>query len=923
MNKLVKLIITVVVVILIILYFLRDSLFRMPGPTPPPQPVASPCSTFEQTLSSRIEQYFMDKLPESDGEVNSVKVGDLITSGVLTLQDLSNVGATCVGEAYVSKANNNYYYYNNISCGTCSIQELYDDWGEWVDSLPSSDGKKRQVMTSLLFNYSDSKTKFTDWTEWGEKIDELKAPEVPAGSEIVKKEVENKTQYQYRDAAYKWYKISSNAEYYVSNSNKQYKETTPGSSYSRDDSSRKTLRVTKTYESESKLKSSENVKKDDLITKVSAYITGTPRYIYSYTEPITTITVCNQYKPLYKCYKYDRGQPISLGSYPYNSADEALRACNASSNNYIGCAATSQTVTKYWERIERKCQTGAYGFQTGTPQTVTTDCTNEANSSISVCNQSNAGKSKITCTATKWTPEQSKCESQTTYSFGSSQAIDSTVITNAGACDTSSPYNEGCLGDSTVLDLFKNQKCHTDTATCTSNSDVGKENVTSCSINYYTRCRGTAYYKKSYTCKDGASFSVTDTNPICDCSSHQGGGSKCSITNLCKENGGEVSGSYCYYYGRLSSCPSGTYTNSSPVRTSFKVTYKTCQKNTGYSYTKTNLSETTSCNAGTAPTCSSSNAGSTYITKCTPSAWTKTSELCTTGVPTWGNEAKTIVDSDCTAEANSSITTCNESNLNKSKISCRVNETQVKYGYTAYTSVKQYYNNGAKYTSCPSGYNQETTGEYSTTECVEGGYTTQTTGGTTHYLKKDGTTTTNKNQAAQLTVAEYNALKNKNSGLSKYSRANSPSSYDFTNGTLREGTCPSGAAYQCKTLYKATIYTYLWYKTTTAEKTWCNNGTLSISSPGSGCIKDESTAKWGEWSIFSDKKVEASTSREVNQKTTSRYRLSYIDAGTLKLKEWLPLEEFEAAVGKTIEELKADENINVQTKTVYKYRTLK
>ncbi len=241
--------------------------------------------------------------------------------------------------------------------------------------------------------------------------------------------------------------------------------------------------------------------------------------------------------------------------------------------------------------------------------------------------------------------------------------------------------------------------------------------------------------------------------------------------------------------------------------------------------------------------------------------------------------------------------------------------TTYTYGYT-YDTVS-YYNGGATYTSCSdkTGYtNAEATGTYSTTECTSAATTTYTT----YYLKSDGTSTTIKSQADYLSDSEYSALGSLGSNYSKTSDSSS------SGGTYVEGTCPGGVSSStCSqvTAYKAKVYKYKWYKTTSSTKTWYNDGEYSATGP-SGYQPDTSSAQWGEWSTFSDTKVTATSTRQVKTQIMKRIRKSYMGSGTLYLENFLPLGEFETKVGKTLAELSQDTSLVIQKKIMYRYRTL-
>lgn len=285
MSKITKLIITLVIYVLIILYFLISHIWKSPV-----NPKRDACEIFDARLSNEIRNYFESSLPSQNAETSSVSIEELISEGLLTSEDLQDVGSSCSGNAYITKVNNEYYYYNDITCGKCSINNMYTDWSSWEESLPDFGGRKYQVMVNVLYNYStsnNSKENWTEWSDWGESIEKIKAPSMPAGAEAVNTETEEKKQYRYRTATFKWYKISGDVVYY--NGDNYYSETAP-SGYEKLESSKRVLRTTKTYSTQEELRSKESIKDGDEIKAVMGYRVRTTKHIYSNTISQTTST---------------------------------------------------------------------------------------------------------------------------------------------------------------------------------------------------------------------------------------------------------------------------------------------------------------------------------------------------------------------------------------------------------------------------------------------------------------------------------------------------------------------------------------------------------------------------------------------------------------------------------------------------------
>ena len=687
MNKTTKHAITITVYALVALYFLVF-LFNGKGFGPTKN---TACSNFEQALSSKIESYFITLLPQTNGTSVKVTVEELIAKGYITLEDVENIGTSCSGTAHVVKAGDRYYYYNDISCGECSIDNMYTAWSGWEDTLPSFGKKKYQVMVSLLYNYSSSEEKWTAWSEWGESIDKIKAPEIPVGVEIINTETQEKQQYRSREASYQWYKLSSNTEYY---NNGAYSVSAP-SGYERLDSTKRQSRITKAYETKTELKQKENVKDEDIVT-VNGYRVKTPKYIYSYTTESSLVedkTSCEEQVTKYICYK-TTDQTYSVADVSTDQAT-ALSTCKAQQPSW------ASTCTTYQSSTSTSCPSG-------------------------------------------YTPDGSSCTK--TYH------------------GTHKYRTQGSSYEENICDSQKTEPC--------------------------------------YLCKNSNASSCT--------------GTKHGTWQRCKSTGNNT----------------------------WWVTFN-CQ------------------------------------------VW----HVCDSG---------DTLQSD--------YITCK---------STKTPTTTIKYGYkytvTTRTDSTDYY------TTCPSSYPNRDTSK-SKVECTK--YKTNVVPGTTYYVKANGGTTTNKSEAAYLSETEFNNLKKTNTSLSKYVKTGSPM-YSYQTDYYVEGNCPSGSTCDTKTLYKAIIYEYKWFKVGPSTKTMCNNGNYSSSSPASGCTKDESTVKWGEWTEYSDKEIKKTSSNEVETKKLIRYRRSYVNSKDLINKEWYPYEEFEEKTGKKIDDLRRDSKINLQEKIVYKYRIKK
>ena len=193
MNRILKYVITALVVILIIVYFVFTG-----------GKVLRPCKSYDETLNEGIVEYFSNNLPQTNGEVSKVSIDDLISQGYVSLKVLNKIGNSCEGFAYATKDDGDYYYYNDISCGSCSTDEIYTNWSDWVEKLPNK--KNMQVIAAEGYNYSISGIRYGNWSEWLELIKKDSSEEEDTDESIVLKETETKEVYRYREALYKWYK---------------------------------------------------------------------------------------------------------------------------------------------------------------------------------------------------------------------------------------------------------------------------------------------------------------------------------------------------------------------------------------------------------------------------------------------------------------------------------------------------------------------------------------------------------------------------------------------------------------------------------------------------------------------------------------------------------------------------------------------
>lgn len=346
MSKTVKILITLGVFTFIILFFTKSC-------TNGEKPIVegnSECERLNEILKVRAQDYFQDKLPIEDGVMKSETVQTLIDERVLTSKDLSEVGTSCTGNAYVGKSGTKYYYSHDINCGACTSSDLYSSWSEYSPTAPDTSKGNTQVELSLFYNYSDAAAKYTEWTDWVEKSDTKTSPVVPSGVQVLDTETEGKTQYSYRDGTFKWYRLTGGTSYYGGGA---YYETRPASGYEKETETKTLARTIGPSVNRSDITSQTSGREYELKTSTQ-YRTATPKYIYSRTVTsngscASRNYTCNYSVPTYRCYYLQSGTTTynctsntqsSSGCY-YNSSSDALNAC--SNAGYLNCAAYSCT----------------------------------------------------------------------------------------------------------------------------------------------------------------------------------------------------------------------------------------------------------------------------------------------------------------------------------------------------------------------------------------------------------------------------------------------------------------------------------------------------------------------------------------------------------------------------------------------------
>ena len=128
MKRIIKLIVTILIYMIVLLYF--SIIFLKKTST------KGVCEFFEIRLNDEIKDYFASLNNDNDRTLK-VTVNELISQGLLTLEDFDGVGTRCSGAAYMTRVGENNYYYDDITCGKCSTKDLYTAWSGWEEALPN------------------------------------------------------------------------------------------------------------------------------------------------------------------------------------------------------------------------------------------------------------------------------------------------------------------------------------------------------------------------------------------------------------------------------------------------------------------------------------------------------------------------------------------------------------------------------------------------------------------------------------------------------------------------------------------------------------------------------------------------------------------------------------------------------------------
>lgn len=362
LNKGLKAVITVCVFVFIIVYFLWWIKFRNGSNNNSPEedePIivdkTEECINFNKILETKVPIYFEDKLPTEEGIIKTATINDMVSSGGLTMEDLSGVGTTCSGNINTVKVGENYYYSYDVKCGECNTNDFYGLWSEWTNDIPkrfkTGDQLEAEYRYNVLLSKTGSQKKYTDWTDWVAENDNKTLPTGLPKDTKGELETETKKQYRYISNVYQWYKISGGSTSYYNNGS--YSETQPASGFIKDTNTQMVSRTAGHYDSESALKSAlKNVSYGNIQTNTYNL------YIYS-REIVENTAECTEYSD-YTCTYYGTTTTTTYDCTSKNTYTSSLFESEASARS--DCQSYDGTRTPCNNIKSEKASAGSYSL---------------------------------------------------------------------------------------------------------------------------------------------------------------------------------------------------------------------------------------------------------------------------------------------------------------------------------------------------------------------------------------------------------------------------------------------------------------------------------------------------------------------------------------------------------------------------------
>ncbi len=183
------------------------------------------CSKIYDAIKKATLEYMKDEgnTPSYEGESTTVSMNKLYTEHFLS--SASTNDRMCSGKVKATRYKSKLVYTLDVnSCDTCSVNTRYNDWSAELSYLPAD---KTIVDVIPYYNYYERQVSATDWSKdytadqinnkqskYGVKMPKeefiKELPEVPKEGNIAEVQQEQKIQYRYKDAEWKWYDIPGN-----------------------------------------------------------------------------------------------------------------------------------------------------------------------------------------------------------------------------------------------------------------------------------------------------------------------------------------------------------------------------------------------------------------------------------------------------------------------------------------------------------------------------------------------------------------------------------------------------------------------------------------------------------------------------------------------------------------------------------------
>lgn len=202
------------IVIVLILYLIINSIIKSSHD--------KVCMPIENKVIDSSVKYAKENnlLPVNEGESVVVEIEDLLSSGVLSKNDIILKENQCNGNVKITKYKDDYIKTIDLkNCNYCTTDKRYKKWSNESTREPS--GKNMIVDVEAYYNYKTYEDYNSNWTKFFKSslisteeskeykiklpIDETVLPTIPEEAEILNIEKEDKNYYRHRDKKWKFY----------------------------------------------------------------------------------------------------------------------------------------------------------------------------------------------------------------------------------------------------------------------------------------------------------------------------------------------------------------------------------------------------------------------------------------------------------------------------------------------------------------------------------------------------------------------------------------------------------------------------------------------------------------------------------------------------------------------------------------------